>query len=156
LVITVAIAMAINADIGTILGLSQEDTARAIPAAIILMLLASAFVGRKHKLGEIVSAFVFWICLGAIFIVGYSYRSDLMRICYRIVAENNTQKIAIDQQTGNFIIDRSMGGSFRVTVSINGMEINAIIDTGATMVVLSNADARKIGIDVNELRYTTP
>lgn len=74
ILITVGIALAINADLGAFLGLTQDQTARAIPLVVILTLLASTLVGRRHRFGEIIAGFVIWIAVGAVFFVGYTLR----------------------------------------------------------------------------------
>lgn len=154
IVITVGIALAINADFGAVLGLTQEQTGRAIPLVIILTLLASALVGRRHRLGEIVSGFLVWIAIGAVLMVGYTYRHELSRIGQRVMGELQPGAAIVDPETGNVHISRSFGGSFRVTTQVNGADIPMIFDTGASAVVLSGADARRAGIDTASLSYT--
>lgn len=156
ILITVGIALAINADFGSFLGLTQDQTARAIPLVIILTLLASALVGRRHRLGEIVSGFVVWIAIGAVFFVGYALRDDFPRIAQRLMGELQPGAAIIDPETGNVQINRSFGGSFRVDTEVNGAAIPMIFDTGASAVVLSAADARRAGIDTASLNFTLP
>jgi aspartyl protease family protein len=156
ILITVGIALAINADFGSFLGLTQGQTARAIPLVIILTLLASALVGRRHRLGEIVSGFVVWIAIGSVFFVGYALRDDLPRLGQRLLGELQPGAAIVDPETGNVQISRSFGGSFRVDTQVNGAMIPMIFDTGASAVVLSAADARQVGIDTASLNYTLP
>lgn len=44
---------------------------------------------------------------------------------------------------------RAEDGLFYVTARVNGVPVKFLVDTGATMVVLTPADARRIGIDPN-------
>lgn len=156
ILITFGIALAINADFGSIIGLTQGQTARAIPLVIILVLLASALVGRRHKLGEIISGFVVWMAIGGIFFIGYALRDDFSRIGQRLMAELQPGAAIVDPTTGNVQISRSFGGSFRINTQVNGANIPMIFDTGASAVVLSQADARRAGIDTASLAYTLP
>ncbi len=48
--------------------------------------------------------------------------------------------------------DREHGG-YRINLEVNGAQISAVIDTGATSVVLTNEDAKKAGLDVDNLAY---
>ena len=41
-------------------------------------------------------------------------------------------------------------------MSVNGAAVTMLVDTGASTVVLKQADARKLGIDANDLRYSVP
>ncbi len=53
-----------------------------------------------------------------------------------------------------FEIPRSRDGHYYVTLQIDGVPVDFVVDTGATDVVLSREDARRIGIDPDTLRYT--
>lgn len=156
IIIVAGIALAISSDFGAVLGLTQQETARAIPLVIIGTLIASAVIGRKHRIGEIVSAFAIWIAMGAILVVGYTYRSDLQRIGQRVVGALQPGAAIVDAQTGNVHIARSFGGSFRIDALINGSHTPMIFDTGASAVVLSKADAEAAGIETASLDYSIP
>ncbi|RDE10399.1 retropepsin-like aspartic protease family protein [Pelagibacterium lacus] len=156
ILIVFGIALAISADFGAVIGLTQDQTARAIPLVIIGTLVASAVVGRRHRLGEIVSAFVIWLAIGTALVVGYTYRGDLQRMSQRVVGALQPGAAVVDPQTGNVHIARSFGGSFRVDAAINGTKTDMIFDTGASAVVLSFADARAAGIDTGALRFSVP
>ena len=46
------------------------------------------------------------------------------------------------------------GGHFRTTALVNGQPVGVIVDTGATTIALSVADARRIGIAVDPASFT--
>jgi aspartyl protease family protein len=46
------------------------------------------------------------------------------------------------------------GGHFRATALVNGQPVGVIVDTGATTIALTIADARRIGIPVNPAGFT--
>jgi aspartyl protease family protein len=43
-----------------------------------------------------------------------------------------------------------------VKTEANGITLHMLVDTGASTVVLKPADAQRLGIDVERLRYTVP
>lgn len=43
---------------------------------------------------------------------------------------------------------------FRLTLQINGVDVDFLVDTGASQVVLTKADAARIGLDPDTLPYT--
>jgi aspartyl protease family protein len=47
-----------------------------------------------------------------------------------------------------------LGGHFTVTATVNGRPVDFLIDTGASDIVLSPADARRIGYDPDRLSFT--
>lgn len=59
--------------------------------------------------------------------------------------------------TGNSIqIPQSYNGHFFVAATVNGASIDFLIDSGATDIVLNEADARRAGVNLRTLRYTKP
>jgi aspartyl protease family protein len=55
---------------------------------------------------------------------------------------------------GELILPRANDGHYYAEVSANGTRLRVLADTGASMVVLSPADARRMGIDTANLVYT--
>jgi len=55
---------------------------------------------------------------------------------------------------GRVEVTRSPDGHYYLTLEVQGTAVRFIVDTGATDVVLSQADARRVGIDPDTLRYT--
>ncbi len=55
---------------------------------------------------------------------------------------------------GSFSIRASADGHFHIEAKVNGVPINFMIDTGASDVVLSKSDAKRIGINTDELNYS--
>ncbi|MCP5075633.1 MAG: TIGR02281 family clan AA aspartic protease [Rhodobacteraceae bacterium] len=53
-------------------------------------------------------------------------------------------------------IIRAQDGLFRTKAQINGVPIPAMLDTGASVVLLTYEAARKTGIDVDNLEFTVP
>lgn len=56
-------------------------------------------------------------------------------------------------QTGEISIPRSPDGHYYVTLTIAGTPVTFLADTGASAVVLSRSDARRLGIDTAGLDY---
>ena len=54
---------------------------------------------------------------------------------------------------GRIEIPVSPDGHFYLTAEANGVPVEFMIDTGATMIVLTREDTRKIGIDPDRLAY---
>lgn len=54
----------------------------------------------------------------------------------------------------SFVVLADGDGHFRLTGSVNGAKVHFLVDTGASLVILNEADARKVGIDPDKLSYT--
>lgn len=53
-------------------------------------------------------------------------------------------------------ISADRNGHFSAAALVNGVHVEMLADTGASLVVLSEADARRTGIDPNRLTYDVP
>jgi len=51
------------------------------------------------------------------------------------------------------VLSESEGGSYFVYGTVNGTRVRFLIDTGASDIVLSPADAGRIGIDLDALKF---
>lgn len=156
ILIVVGLALAVSADFGAVFGLTQGQTARMIPLVVILTLLASTLVGRRHRLGEIVSGFAIWAAIGAVLVVGYTYRGELQQMGQRVTSALQPGVAIVDPQSGNVHVSRAFGGSFRIETQVNGANVPMIFDTGASAVVLSLTDAEAAGIDTTGVSYSVP
>lgn len=70
---------------------------------------------------------------------------------------NDIQRQVIPQQSvlsgGQIEVPRRPDGHFYLTAEINGKAVKFIVDTGATDVVLTQADAERVGIDPDGLTF---
>lgn len=51
-------------------------------------------------------------------------------------------------------VPRSSDGHYHLIIGVNGTPVEFLVDTGASSVVLSDRDARRAGIDVDNLAFT--
>lgn len=59
----------------------------------------------------------------------------------------------ISRADGSIEIPRGPDGHYHATLSIDGVKVQFVIDTGASQIVLSERDARQIGLDPGALAY---
>lgn len=61
---------------------------------------------------------------------------------------------AVLADEGRIEIPISADGHFYLNAELNGETVRFVVDTGATDIVLSDADAQKVGINLNGLNYS--
>ncbi|WP_347831521.1 TIGR02281 family clan AA aspartic protease [uncultured Planktomarina sp.] len=61
--------------------------------------------------------------------------------------------IQVSSDGGAITLPRARDGHYYVTAEINGVDINFLVDTGASDLTLSRADAQRVGIDVDALHF---
>jgi aspartyl protease family protein len=54
---------------------------------------------------------------------------------------------------GQIVVPREIDGHYYLTLDINNEPVRFVVDTGASEMVLTEADARRVGIDVDGLNY---
>lgn len=60
---------------------------------------------------------------------------------------------AVIMEGGRIELPRAPDGHYYMTAEVNGKPVNFVVDTGASQIVLTRSDARRIGIDLNDLSY---
>lgn len=151
-ILTVIIGMAASMSPG---GLGEWDVARAIPLSILLLLFVMRLAVSTQPLGRAAKQFSFFLILGTVLVVGYSYRDDLSAIFGRTlgtVAPGRGAQVA----PGVMQFQADDGGQFVVNATVNGTAVRFLVDTGASGIALSQRDARRLGIDGDTLDYNTP
>ncbi|MET3926146.1 TIGR02281 family clan AA aspartic protease [Devosia sp. 2618] len=156
LIVAVGLALLISADAGSMVGLSQGQTAQLVPLLVILIVFAGGLFTRRRKASELVGSVLLWIGIFGIAAVTYTYRDELTGIASRVAGEFQPGVAMVDAQQGTATFRRGIGGHFELQATINGHTTPMIFDTGASAVVLTIADAEAAGIDTDRLSFTMP
>ena len=114
--------------------MTGDDTAR----LLYLVLLGAAvvawfFAQNRTSLGKIMQYMVVWglIFVGAIAAVGLwgDIRNTARPASYTSLGEDQIE------------LRRALDGHYYVTAQVNGAPVDFVVDTGATLIVLTRADA---------------
>jgi aspartyl protease family protein len=135
-------------------GLDGWDVAYASPLIVILILMVMRLAASTSPLGPKAKQLAFFLILGTVLVVGYSYRDTLDVIFGRtlgsIVPGHGTQ-IA----PGMMRFQADDGGQFVIDATVNGTAVHFLVDTGASGIALSQRDASRLGFKPEDLRYTS-
>jgi aspartyl protease family protein len=138
---------------GTMGNFSTNDFASMLVNIGWLVLIGGAVIAifRDHLMKAIEAA-VLWIVIALLLILGYTYRFQLRDITDQVMAELAPGHPADSGHT--VALARSQSADFQVNTQVNGRGVPMILDTGASAVVLSNEDAKAIGLPVEMIKYT--
>ena len=126
---------------------------RVVYLVALLALVMSGLLHRRLGLTRIVGSAAVWIAIALLLVLGYSYRAELTGLKDRVMGEFLPHSgIAAGGSALSF--RPAMDGHFYVEARVEGVAIRFLVDTGASRVVLSQADARRIGIDPARLDYS--
>jgi aspartyl protease family protein len=92
---------------------------------------------------------------GAVILVGYSFRGDVVGAFNRVRGEL-IHAYAVPAANRSLVLTASDDGHFYVIGQVNGAPVKFIIDTGSTEIVLSPADAQRAGVDLASLKFASP
>ncbi len=117
---------------------------------IYLSLLAAAVGGwalmeMRGRLGQSLRYLLIWAFIAVGLIAGYGLWRDVQR---GLIGGQSTS------ETGMVTLPRDADGHFYADLQIEGETIHFLIDTGASSIVLSKFDARKLGIDTDALAFS--
>ncbi len=156
LLIAVGIGLLVSADAGKLIGLDQSQFAQVIFLVIVLVVFAAGAFSRRQKLATILGNLAAWAAIFVVALGGYAYREDIKGFAAKVFGELAPTSAIIDSKNGTASFRRGIDGHFLVAASVNGTAMPLLFDTGASAVVLSYADAKQAGIDVDHLHFTTP
>jgi aspartyl protease family protein len=148
-----------NDSSGTTLGLANDDFASAAYMGIWGVVLAAGLLGSGIPLSDMMRNIAIWAVIILGLVTGYQYRFELGDIANRVTA-GLVPGSAIGGRNADgantVSIGQAANGHFEVTAQVNDKPVHFLLDTGASTIVLTRADAAKIGVDVNNLNYMTP
>lgn len=118
-----------------------------------LILLGSSFAVRwRTSPGQALRHAAIWVIIAATIGALYSFRHEFKSLGDRMLFELLPHR---GQVTENKIMFRAReNGHFVVEAEVDGTPIRFLVDTGASDVVLSPADARRLGFDLAKLEFT--
>ena len=116
--------------------------------ALLLLALGGAYLAsHRQSVGKSLQMALVWgmIFMGCMAI--YGLWGDISR-------DYGRKSLPITQQDGAIALPRASDGHYYVTAEVNGTEIEFLVDTGASDIVLSRADAARIGFDLDKLAFS--
>jgi len=116
------------------------------------VIAASLFLHRRMPIGHALKYAAIWVALGAGLVLAYGFRHEAAALWDRFVAELLPHR----PMTAGGVVEVRAGdhGHFVLEARVDGTDIRFLVDTGASDVVLSPADARRLGFDPDKLDFT--
>jgi aspartyl protease family protein len=126
--------------------------------SLMIKIILVVFIGGlvlamfRERFSKAIEAMLFWVVVGLLLVVGYSYRFELRDVSDRVIAELVPGYAAGHGR--NVEIVRGRGGDFAVATHVNGARVPMVLDTGASSVVLTQDAAKAAGLPLEVLTYT--
>ncbi len=149
------VVLIVRNDAGTVLGM---DIGAFGQLGVLFALLAFISIGvfRGMRASEFFKNALIWTGIALALVTVYAYRFELQAVATRVTGEL-VPGVVLTSSDGNAVtVNRGRSGHFIAKAEISGVPVDMLVDTGASTVVLSYADAENIGIDVNSLNFSVP
>jgi aspartyl protease family protein len=137
---------------GQAFGTDQGSASFAYTVAILVLVLSSLILGWRGSASQALRYALIWVAIGFALITAYAYRDELRPVWQRIAGEVNPA-MPVQRSASEVVLRRAQDNHFYADVDVNGTSIRMMVDTGASMVVLSESDAEYAGIDPDQLEY---
>lgn len=127
--------------------MAENDFGRLIYLVVLGTAIAGYFFAQnRQRMGQTLQQIAIWgfIFLGVI--AGYGLWNDIR-------ATVNPRQMVFGE-AGRVEVPRAADGHFYLTLTVENMPVEFMVDTGASAIVLTREDAARIGIDVATLRFT--
>jgi aspartyl protease family protein len=133
--------------------LAHLDSASLETKIMALVLVGMiALVLFRHRFSHALESILIWLAVATLLMLGYTYRFELSDVGERVLAELMPGRAASRGQIVE--VARGSGGSFSVTMQVNGARVPMVLDTGASAVVLTHEAARAAGLPLEVLTYS--
>jgi len=131
--------------------LSHDTESLALKLALAIFAGGLVLTLSREQMSQAVEIMLFWVVLGLLLVVGYSYRFELRDVADRVIAELMPGHVAGHGRRVEVV--RGRGGDFAVGAHINGARVAMVLDTGASSVVLTQEAAKAAGLPLEVLDY---
>lgn len=128
--------------------LEDQGNIMRIVAMLGWLILAggAGFAAFRSQPGTALRNIAIWIAIGLVLVLGYSLKDQ--------IGGALMPSAGTEGPGGEMIFQRASDGHFHVEAEVDGTIIRFMVDTGASDVVLTKADAERLGFDTASLDYT--
>lgn len=155
----VLIVLIASGDTGTTLGFETNLFAGAAVAALWAVVIGAGAFSRMNSFTDGIRQLALWCIIILLLTAGYVFRYDLQDVASRFtggIVPGSPISGQNDAGRPTVTLVRSDNGHFEAVAGVNGTSVRFLVDTGATSIVLSSADARAVGLDPESLSFTIP
>lgn len=112
----------------------------------ILVLVASALFARRLPLGQGLKMAATWLLVFAAAFVAFAMKDDFAALGRHVLASARGEDRA-EAQGSRLRIHKAEDGHFWVDAKVNGETVRFLVDSGATVTSLSDADAARAHVE---------
>lgn len=124
--------------------MTNGDTANLLYLIGVLVLVGSSLVARRLPLGQSLKMALAWAGIFTLGFLLFSLRDEAGALWSRLTSEFNPSAGVV--RGGMLRVRKSDDGHFWLKTEVNGRSVRFLIDSGATTISMSSADAQAAGV----------
>ena len=127
--------------------------------ALVHQILLLVFVGAglivhwRARPGLAIGQAALWLAIGGLIFAAYSFRGEAGALWNRLAGEMLPHS-GVGGGDGSITFAARKDGHFVVEADVDGVDVRFLVDTGASHVILSAGDARRLGFELPALDFT--
>lgn len=126
--------------------MSGDSIFQLIYLGVLLLAIGGSVVTLyRGQVGRMIRQFMVWVAICAALVIGYENKA-----VFEGWLIPSPQSI---DRAGNVTLLRNADGYFQVRAMVDGVPVDFIVDTGASLIVLSREDAARVGFDLGLLNF---
>ena len=144
-------------DNSRIMGLEKDEFGRFVYLMPIVLMLGTGILVSRRNLTDSLRQMLIWLVIILGVATAYLYRYDAQNVGYRLLGGLMPGRaVVVTDRDGDqeVVLYKAMNGHFEANASVNGQTINMLVDTGASMIALTQEDAVAAGIIPENLTYS--
>lgn len=144
---------------GTVLGMANDDFGRLVYIGALVAVISAGLISSRRNMGGMMRSIAAWLAIILVLVAGYQYRYELQDVLSRVTAglvPGSPLSITGEDGRASVMMEKRPNGHFEVRGSVDGTPVEFLVDTGATSTVLTAADAKRAGFDIDALSFSIP
>ncbi|MGH6898324.1 MAG: TIGR02281 family clan AA aspartic protease [Geminicoccaceae bacterium] len=121
----------------------------------IVVIGSAILMTFRQRWSDAIKYAIAWALILFVVIAAYAYKDDLEQVAMQVAAVV-VPGMAVETAPGEVVLRASADGHFYANATVDGVAIRFLVDTGASTIVLSAEDARRVGFDPEALDYFLP
>ncbi len=155
----VIIYLTLDGENASTFGLRNDNFAQLVLMSMWGALIATAVIPRKGHFKEFARNAAIWIFIILGLTAGYIFRFDLQDIASRMTAglvPGSPRTVTSLEGRERVVLSKAGSNHFVAQMQLNSQTVTLLVDTGASITILTQRDAQAAGIDVSSLSFTIP
>lgn len=140
-------------------GMSSDTIGRVFYLGVLGAVIGAGILASRHRFGDMARNLALWALIALALVAAYQYRYELQDVANRVtvgLVPGSPLSVTDSSGQSTVTLEKLPNGHFGARLSVDGKEVRALVDTGATSTVLTARDAERAGFDPTKLSYTIP